>query len=477
MNWSPPTALYGTRPAINYGGIYAPPGTTYNPVGNLGAASFPGVGDVVQRDGVGILPSNPSHTFNFNIGQPTTSSGNSAAAQQGIETLRNTKNNELQSAIDAVLGQAKSASSDFSQNPFTLRTNIKDASQQARIGGAGATFSSDSAGNRQSLKDFTTNYLAADPTAKAQMEAETGALGQFYNGGVQSHLNDLQKQKALAVTGATQRALDLAQQGANAARLTHGNSSYVDKQFQDTVGGILAQHAAEMADQNRANYLTVLQGQQANAGRRAGLLDQYLQRGLTPINALNAQGNTELGQLTSLGNLTNANASYYLDNPDLAMSRRLGVLGQVGGLDTSNNFYGLTQPYGGDMRGLPPGGYRGGYPSVNPNYPLIDANMGGIIPSMGASAPPGGWPTGVRPPSTGGISPSTQPLYFTMLQDYYQNPEKYPGGLQQVQQAALTQALSPQNLYRLPINPGDTAGVDYDPGVGAGFNPDYQLMG
>lgn len=393
MAWAPAITSYGgvrpaggiyappgtpSNPALT--GIYAPPGTTFNPVQN----AFP-----TPASPGGVF--SPGHTINLNIGTGTGSSGNATADAMGIQTLRNTKNNELQSAIDAVLGQARTASSDFSQNPFTLRTNIKDAAQQSRIGQAGSTFSADSSGNRQSLKDFTTSYLAADPTAKAQMEGETGALGEFYNGGVQSHLDELQRAKALAVTGATQRALDLAQRGANAARLTHGNSSYIDKQFMDTVGGILAQHAAEMVDQNRNNYLTVLQGQQANVGRRAGLLDQYLQRGLVPINALNAQGNTELGQLTSLGNLTNANASYYLDNPDLAMSRRLGVLGQVGALDTANNFYGLSKPYQQNLSGLPyGGGRRGGYPDIGgADYgPLIDANTGGIIPTSGALRPP-----------------------------------------------------------------------------------------
>lgn len=284
-------------------------------------------------------------------------------ADNSFQTVRNVKNPAIQAAIDSNLGMVNSLSNDFSKNPFVTRTNVKSAEQESRIGAAGQRFDADVSNNRQSLADFTTQFLTNTPKVNAATDQDVNAIGEYYGGAnsVQSNLDRMANAKKAAVAANVSRALATAQRNANIGRLVSGDSSYLDQQYLDTAGGILANEASQDADLRRANYLGVKDAQTRLAGSRQGLIDASASRLLQPIQANTALGNSELGQAAQLGGLLNQNNLYTLDSPEMQLQRRLGLLGNVSQLDLANNQYGLRAPYGADTRGyLPIQDYGGG---------------------------------------------------------------------------------------------------------------------
>lgn len=302
---------------------------------------------------------------------PPIAPGQSAPAVAGSEpnpfsVVSNPKNTQITSLLDKVLAQASnSLTPDMNKNPYSLYSNEKDAQQGQAIAGARDRFGNATAQTQQQLADFTKDYLAGNTQARDFAAQETGSLGGYYNGGVQNDLNRLAREREMAVARSTERALDRARGSLNQQRFMSGDSSRLQSQYLNTLTDVLANEARQQADLNRANYLTVRSGADANAGRRQQILDNSLSRGLVPLNASYAQSAAELSQLGALGNLTGQNNVYNMDTPESRMARQLGVLGQASNLDQQNTFYTLRRPYEPDFSGYsyntPRGVTGGGY--------------------------------------------------------------------------------------------------------------------
>lgn len=359
------------------------------------------IAPMVRSRGSGFMPYvppgspgnwSPIHapTINLNIGQPDANE---------FSTVQNVKNSALQTAMDSILKQGSELSTDPTKNPFVLQKNVKDDAMQSRISAAGGRFDTDSAANRESLADFTKNYYGSDPAAKAFTDEETGAIGNIYRDAsdprsMAFNLATLRKQKQLATDRLTQQALHEAIGQSKLNSLMGVNDSSVDQRLLDATGRIATNSAATSADQARADYMATIGAQTSMAGRRGALLDDYLKRGLVPIDARMKMGASELSQLGQIGQMTNANNVYTMDSPDMALMRKMGVLSAYGAEDRANNFYGLRKPYSADGSG----------------YIFPGMGGGGGAPSYRGGGP-GGWGgfDYFGGPGSAGVVPPTQP--------------------------------------------------------------------
>lgn len=305
-----------------------------------------------------------------------------AAPPNPFSTLKNVKNPELQSAVDSILGQVKNLSTDPNVNQNTVKTNVKDPATASRITGAGGRFDADVNNTRQTFADFVKNFSAGLADAQNQLGTESASLDTVFDsgaGGLESRLAAMANARRHAVTNAASRAMRSASGRANSARLLGGDSSYLDAQELDALGGIGAEAAKEKADLDRLNLLSVLDARSRLLGTRGNASMNLAQRGLLPVQAGQQLAGNELAQLAGLSNLTNNNTFFNLDSPEMAMARKLGLLGQTSQLDLANNFYGLQKPYEPNASGMLPIGSpprSGGF-----NFPMLDlfdtGGMGG----------------------------------------------------------------------------------------------------
>lgn len=368
--YAPMTTLYGSPNApvaktfadLQAGGNWA------NSQRNNAAAMINSPGGVYRPGGAW----NPAGGKASPWQSPPIAPGQTAPSVAGQEAnpfsvVSNPKNTEIKSLLDKVLAQSSaSMDADLNKNPYSLYTNTKDQAQASDIAGARNRFGQATAQTQQQLADFTRDYLAGNAQAKQFADQETGSIGEYYSGGVQSNLDRLARERQMAVARTTERALDRARGSLNSQRMLSGDSSRLQSQYLNTLTDVMANEARQQADLNRANYLTVRGGQDAMAGRRQQLLDNSLARGLVPLNASYAQSAAELGQLGALGNLTGQNSIYNQDTPESRMMRQLGVVGAASDIDRANTFYNLQRPYEPDFSGYaynsPRGVTGGGYP-------------------------------------------------------------------------------------------------------------------
>lgn len=333
---------------------------------------------------------------------PTTSTVTNAGGG-GLPLLTTSKSPGGNAALEAVLGRVSNLSNDPNQPLFT---STRDAGQAGRINAAGAQLDTTTGQANETLADFTKNFLSADPQAKQYMTEETGAIGKVYGGAdspdsMTATLQRLVRQRGQAVQGSLQRALATAARRGNLNSLGFGGgSSYNNQQFMDTAAGVLADEAQKEAELNRSNYLSTLDAQTRLAGQRGGLLNSYLTRNLTPLQAGQQLSASSLANLGALGNITNANRIQ--QTPEQLYAQRLGLLGS----------------YAGDLNGLNIFGVGGNFPSPAMNWgnPMV---RGGLAPgdynfsngqpfTNGSGGGAATVPVGGLPPAYANADPTTK---------------------------------------------------------------------
>lgn len=382
--------------------------------------------------------------------------------QNPFSTISNTKNTQVKSILDKILGNVDQAvGTDLNTNPYMLRKNTLDQGQEARAQGAASSLPGMQQAQQQSLAQWTNDYLKGINEARGYQQTEAGAIGQYYDAGpqgVQAQLNNLAKQRQLAVAAQTNRALDRIRGQANLQRMNLGDSSYLQAQSGATAADIARQEAISQADLGRQNYLTVKGAQADLAGRRQSQLDALNRMGLLPIEAQGQLTGQNLQQLGMAGDLIRSNNLYRTETPQDVLARQLGVLGQATQLDQANTFYGLNKPNEPDFSGYRVNPYyAGGIPSpqVYPqNYgaaPAVNyanAGFGSTQPNFSPQAANAYQRlAGVNPYQDPNFSPELASYAQQQFDAYYNAPRRpdtspsyYPQSSEQDYQNALMDA-------------------------------------
>lgn len=321
---------------------------------------------------------------------------------------------------------------DPNKNDYVLRSNIKDQSIADRITGALTQFDADKAASRGDLGNYEQAIKGSQGTVDAATKREAEAIAGFYGdksdpNSVLGRLNEVAEKTSRGLQLASQRALDQANRNQNLRLSTSGLGSYALQNSQDVAAGLYAQDAIRRGELDRTNLVYSLEGQKALAGLTHRLQNEAASRQLLPAEARSRIAGSELGQLGTLGQISNLNTQYTLDSPDAYMARKLGLIGQVGqagqnnrydilqspedtitrraqlasmlaGLDQQNNFYGLggngpnfrppyVAPYPDDGP-RDPRGYPDPFNTPNPADPFNRGGGGGGIRAPRRTPPP-----------------------------------------------------------------------------------------
>lgn len=210
--------------------------------------------------------------------------------------------------------------SNFFDRPAPRVTSlVKNPTLQGGISNLGSDYTANADVSKSGLGDYISKYLAGQKAAETQTGQETGAIDQFYNGGVSANLAQLRNQRSSAMTDAANRASAYAVRGVKGNMVANdgGASSYDTRQAVRNVTDVQTQAALDNANQARQDYGYVTGNQIGLAGARTGLQNTLAARSLVP------------GQASS----------------DV-LRRNEGDLQGVVGLDQANKFYGIKQDPG-----------------------------------------------------------------------------------------------------------------------------------
>lgn len=321
-----------------------------------------------------------------------------------FQTLNNVKNQSFQNSVNSGLTDLTNSAFGANTNPYVLRTNTKDQILQNATngltenygnyinptdftksgqfqGGINSGYSqagADKQANRDQFANFNSLFNAQSPGVANNVTQENNAIGQVYNGGLQSTLDAQAAARGRAVNQSAQFALGRVNQANSLASMVGGNSSYLNKQMLDSAAQIRANEAIQQSDLARSNTQYVL-GQQASLNGVRNRNNDYLSnRQMVPVQYLQQLGNSEDSRLAGLGsmdlsnniyttpseqgsqrasmlsalsNINNSNNFYQTDSAQQDLARRTAILAQLQGVNNQNNFYGLQTPYQPDYSG------------------------------------------------------------------------------------------------------------------------------
>lgn len=238
----------------------------------------------------------------------------------------------------AVTSRVNSILSQPSPADTAPTTMPKSAAQASLIAGANTDRTANAAANKQSLGDWLTDYLKAKPTVQANAGQEANAVGAVYDtgqNGMLAQLAAINRGQRSATNTQAQQALAQAGRRNSLLRMGSGNSAYADRTYGADAANIAAGAQQQYYNQGRSDYLTTLQAQQANLGRRNQVLQSALDFGLQPMSVRNQSEQANLGLDANLGGLEQSNV-YQYDTPATRLARRQQLLDELNSYDTSS---------------------------------------------------------------------------------------------------------------------------------------------
>lgn len=317
--------------------------------------------------------------------------GGIPATQSGdVSVVSLTKDPDLEARINDVLSRVDSAAG----APPIQRT--RSARLDQTIASALDRYKGDVNDTTQSVRDYVNDYLSVRPQDRDILNQETEALNSIYGapdsqGSLAAQLDDNLEERRVAVANATQNALDQLVRAGKVKRLQGGFTGFDERQLMEAAAGILAQEQVDRSNVSRQNITDVAQLQGSLAGRRGQMIQEYMQRGLGPLQAQIAADSALTNELQSLGGLELANT--YTEYPEEELARQFDLLQRASGLRRGIREEGVQQPqfyddYG--IQGTPPiyfdsgGGYDPLSFLASQSPELIDRS-GGAIGGSGIS--------------------------------------------------------------------------------------------
>lgn len=222
----------------------------------------------------------------------------------------------------------------FSGSPnVSVTSKVKNKALQGQLDSALGEFEGLKQTGQESLSDYLGKYFSDQPSRDAFTGQEVGAASNFYNGNVANTLASLRQSRAQAVNAAADVGVQQAIRATNSNALQGdgGPSSYQDREMMAAVAPIRTQAAADEAQQARADYGYVTQGQLDLSGKRSALETSNDASSLVPYQVKSGMYGQNMGYLGNLIQADQANHFYGLKqqtNPwaDFADSADQGIM-------------------------------------------------------------------------------------------------------------------------------------------------------
>lgn len=242
---------------------------------------------------------------NAGWGGPGTATGNSSPFT--AETL--TRNPELAAILNRIYPQIDALSTDPNRNQTVVQRNVKAPEVEAAAQGALTQQQADAHNNAQSIRDFTTSWMAAQPAATATANQEAGAVGRLYDGGYAGDLAENRRETGILTTQNLMRRLGQISAAGNLGELSRGGvtNSFDQANLLGEAARASLARDLEFQGQERADIADVMNRQTGAAGLRQRLIDAVLQRPLVPIQAGQATSAADLSRLSGVSNLIMGN--------------------------------------------------------------------------------------------------------------------------------------------------------------------------
>lgn len=279
--------------------------------------------------------------------------GTAGMTPQGpVESLSLTKDPEVEQGLLSIMSRARGA------DPGAIRSQPRSGRIDDVIGNELARFRGDATNSQQSLKDFTTEFLADRPEYRALVDQELAAIRSMLApksdpAGVAGQLEANLNANNLNRSQVTRRVLDeLARAGKGAElRSPGGSNTYLARESAQAVSDALLQDAIARTSAGRQNIVDTAGIQTGVLGRGDEILNAYMRQGLMPIEAQSSLDANQAGVLAQLLGIDQANT--YVDRPYDDIGRELEALNAASAIRRGVRFEGVG------------GGFDTGVPRVN----------------------------------------------------------------------------------------------------------------
>lgn len=304
---------------------------------------------------------------NAGWGGPGTQTGNSSPFT--AETL--TRNPELAAILNRIYPQIDALSTDPNRNQTVIQRNVRAPEVEAAAQGALTQQQADAHNNAQSIRDFTTSWMAAQPAATATANQEAGAIGRLYDGSYAGDLAENRRETGILTTQNLMRRLGQISASGNLGELSRGGvtNSFDQANLLGEAARASLARDLEFQGQERADISDVMNRQTGAAGLRQRLIDAVLQRPLVPIQAGQATSAADLNRLSGVSNLILGNNVFTPQSQAQLIQQVQQLLSGQASLDPAANYR--------YVQGNFPDSYPGMAPQSNLRLPNIDLGGGG----------------------------------------------------------------------------------------------------
>lgn len=174
-----------------------------------------------------------------------------------------------------------------SGNGVSVVKKVKSQPLQGALDNSLTDYNALRTSGNQALGDYISQYMARAGDAKTFGGQEEGAVSDFFNGNLSTRLSQLRASRASAVNAAADVGVNQAIRASNGNALANegGGSSYQTRQMIGAVAPIRTAAAVDNANQERADFGFVKEGQMNNIGRRNDIINRTASFGLAPESA------------------------------------------------------------------------------------------------------------------------------------------------------------------------------------------------
>lgn len=231
---------------------------------------------------------------------------------------------------------------------FSTLRNVKNQDIQSNINNLLGSYGGATKATNDALSNFTTSWNASAPSRTAQTNREAEAIGGFYNGQVAQTLKDLRESQKQAQMDATNQAINRATRGFNSSLVGGGGPGPSSWQTRANIGinnDALTQAALAAAQNERSDLGYLLGNQAALSGRANDLIQNNLQSSLVPTTLQNSSLAGLINALSGITNLDQQNSFWGLQQDTTDLGKIAGILDAVQSsimttAGTAGNLYG-----------------------------------------------------------------------------------------------------------------------------------------
>lgn len=203
----------------------------------------------------------------------------------------------------------------LAEDPTTI-SSVKNKALKVATDNALNDYNTTRTATNSALGDYISKYMSGTPAAATRTGGEISNIDRYFNGGADTELANLRTNRATAVNNAADLGAKYALANISRSRAAGegGPSSFDTRMALRNIGDIRTQAAVDNASQARSDWDYLDRNRLALTGQRTNLADMLAGRSLVPAAAQRNALGQNLGLLSQIGQIDQANTFYGLKN-------------------------------------------------------------------------------------------------------------------------------------------------------------------